>query len=886
MDENTRRQITWVLMLGAILCVIMVASYRKSELDRLAKTIGTGTVEQRMDAVRTLVEKQKLMEALEDKPRWVQDKAVQAVALIGADDAMYEMLTAHDMLDGAAQGRDQAVLTRLGQRTVEVCIEGIQDKDGPTRGAAKAPLINVGKAIEADTAATENPVIDACMSIADAWDQYVRDNVRDIMAGIASPRATDRLIAVMQQTEPTKKSLPDGTIRDQTTQEFMRAKGTAEAALTTMKVPAVEPIIAKLLTFKSPEVRGAACRVLGTIGNQTNKTAPNIPPDKAVVMVKPLLDRLNGDDQWAVRRRAASALGFLVDVAKENGCVPQLIQHLGDTEPVKAASAEALGRIGDVTAAEPLVTTLMTNRKGATSELRIALTALGPDAIAQTTRALTSSETEVRLNATQAIAEIGGPSAVVPLGGMLTDASQDVRRVSAAALRDIADERVLPQLASALGDQDWQVYHAARDALANVGAPAVPVLLLAMGNPNPRVSNMASEAVVRIGEPALPLLQAALSTVAVEAHWAAIAMGGIGAASVPYAESVLADTAKPVAARSMAALALGRTGAKDAVPALIDALAKQESPVKLEAISSLDDLADDRATAPLVECLNNPDVQVRDKAMDVLANWRIGKVQEELAKVMQTGDENAKRRATIIQAELTSVVTSQILEATATLTSEEHAKVKVDNARLTAAAVDGAEAANVRSRSIRALGYTGDQSSLKSLTSLLQPGNAFAGPAARAIARIGDRLAVVAKAGEAAALGEAGKTLVELMLATKDDGLRAQCAAALELLGEQPVRVLIDRFATADAQLKPWLAAALGIIGKPATDPVLETRGSTKDVQLKEWMTASLVLIGDAQALDLIQHLSEEDQPKPEKVDAAMVVFEKVRAAASSADQV
>jgi HEAT repeat protein len=865
--------------------VIIVAAYRRAELDRLADKIGNGTVQERIAAVRTLVAKQKLMEALEDRPRWVQDNAIATIALIGTDSAYYEMLTAHDMLDGAVQARDQVILTRLGRRAVEICLEGIQDKDGTTRACAKAPLINVGKAIEAEKPLPDNPVIDGCMSLLDAWDQYVRDGVRDILAGIApvSPRVCDRLCRIMQQTEPGKKRLADGTLRDQTTQEFMRARGTAEAALVATKVPAIQPIIDQLITFHSPEVRAAACRILGTIGNQTNK---NIPPDKAEPIVQPLLDRLNQDDQWAVRRRAAIALGLLKDVAKAKGAVPHLINHLKDFDSVKAACAEALGQIGDLSAAAPMVDTLIYNRRGATRELRLGLTALGPAAIPEIQRALSSGETEVRFIATQALAEIGTKDAVVPLAAMLSDPDVAIRRVAAAALRDIADERVLQQIANALNDPDWQVYHAARDALANVGAPAVPILLTALASPNPRVSSMASEAIVRIGDPALQMLQGALySGSEIEARWAAIAMGGIGFSAVPYARQVLLDRSAPVNARAMAALALGRTGSRDAIDPLITALANDEEPVKLEAIAALASLADERATGPLVQALLDPSQAVRDAAMDVLRDWRLGKVQEELAKVAAGRDENAARRATILIAELSAVAAHELLEGVTLLGGTEGQKVNVDIARLARTATDPNESAKVRRRAIHALGYVGDQSSLTALTGLLQPGNEYAGFAARAVARIGARLVTVKKGvGAKPELGAAGKTLIDLMMSTKDENLRAQCAAALALMGEQPVQELVKRLGTTAPELKPWVCAALGFVGKPATDQVLDARGTAKDPEVKQWLTASLVLIGDAQALELVRHLSLEEQPNPEKVNAAKAIYEKIQQA-STEDQ-
>lgn len=880
MDETTRRQITWVLIIAAILAVIIIASHRRGELARLATTIGEGTPGQRIAAVRTLIAKQKLMEALEDQPRWVQDKALAAITLIGTNDAYYELLTAHAMLDAPVQARDQAALTRLGQRGVEIFIEAIQDKDGVTRGTAKAPLTNVGKALEADDTLAHNPVIDGCMRLLDAWDQYVRDMVRDVLAAIATPRVSDKLVPVMQQTEPGTKMLPDGTIRDQTTQEFMRARGTAEATLIAMKVPAIQPIIDHLLTYReSAEVRGNAARVLGTIANQTNN---NIPPADAVQVVAPLLDRLSNDEQWAVRRRAAGALGLLGAVSVEQGVVPRLITHLQDRDEVKAACVEALGRIGDQAAVEPLVNTLLTNRRGATSELRIALTALGAPAIPTVMRALAVPETEVRLIATQAIAEIGGPNAVVPLGSMLADNSVAVRRVAADALRGIADERVLPQVAAALGDEDWRVYHAARDALASVGGPAIPVLIEALGDEHPRVSSMAQQALVRIGETTLPALKTALTSPSeARSHWAAIAMGEIGYEAVDFALEVLRDRARPVTARAQAALALGRTGAGDAVEPLIVALRNQEPPVQTAAISALSRLADERATEALVSALLSRSERVRDAAMDVLPNWRLGDVEQELLKVTRADDLDAQRRATVLLAELTTMAAHELLEDVIAVGEVGRQRASVDLRILEATAGDPRAQSELRRRAIRALGYAGDTGNITALLELVKPGHEDAGPAALAVARIGSRATEEAAPGVRPELGPAGKALIDLLFATPDEDLRARVAAAISIMGDEPVRPLIQRLESAATshELKLWTIATLGAVGKATTDPVLDERGRTRDAEYRSWLVSALPLVGDVQALDLIKHLPKEEQPKEEKVQPAREILEKIRAA-------
>ena len=75
------------------------------------------------------------------------------------------------------------------------------------------------------------------------------------------------------------------------------------------------------------------------------------------------------------------------------------------------------------------------------------------------------------------------------------------------------------------------------------------------------------------------------------------------------------------------------------------------------------------------------------------------------------------------------------------------------------------------------------------------------------------------------------------------------------------------------------IAATLAAIGKPATDPVLDVRGTTKAPGQKAWCVAALQLIGDAQALDLIKHLADDEQPDPARVAEGQKVLDRLRAA-------
>jgi len=54
-DEHLRRQVTWLVVAGAVLCLIIYAGGRRSEVNRLRDQIAYGSPAQRLAAVERLV---------------------------------------------------------------------------------------------------------------------------------------------------------------------------------------------------------------------------------------------------------------------------------------------------------------------------------------------------------------------------------------------------------------------------------------------------------------------------------------------------------------------------------------------------------------------------------------------------------------------------------------------------------------------------------------------------------------------------------------------------------------------------------------------------------------------------------------------------------------
>ena len=264
--------------------------------------------------------------------------------------------------------------------------------------------------------------------------------------------------------------------------------------------------------LKNDKVACWACIVLRGMG----------PTAKAAV---PALAEKLKDPQPDIRREAVLALGAIGDAAMP--VVPQIVATLDD-EFVQGAATFVLGELGTIPAdAEQKI------RAGAKSDNQNlstaslwALARVHPD------------DKELRRQATEQIVE------------RLKDQDPYVRVVAARALAALppAPEITLPIMEKALKDADVTTAHHALDALASLGAPAVPRLVdILEKHTNLRVP-------------------------------VAYTLGQIGPAAAPAADALAKLVAdEDVNVATEAALALAKIGpaAKNAVPALCAALQKE-----------------------------------------------------------------------------------------------------------------------------------------------------------------------------------------------------------------------------------------------------------------------------------------------------------------------
>ncbi len=182
--------------------------------------------------------------------------------------------------------------------------------------------------------------------------------------------------------------------------------------------------------------------------------------------VEKLINDLNdmySDDQ---QEAAAEALGRIGDPR----AVEPLIMALKDRDlAVRRKAAEALGKIKDARAVEPLIVAMKDENEYVRQEAAEALGKIGVPAVEALIITLKDKDSDIQENAIKALGWIGDARAVDPLIAALKDEDSDIREKAAQALRMIGDARAVKPLITVLKDKDLDVREEAVWALDEIG---------------------------------------------------------------------------------------------------------------------------------------------------------------------------------------------------------------------------------------------------------------------------------------------------------------------------------------------------------------------------------------------------------------------------------
>jgi HEAT repeat protein len=224
----------------------------------------------------------------------------------------------------------------------------------------------------------------------------------------------------------------------------------------------------------------------------------------------------------------------------------------------------------------------------------------------------------VRKAAAEALGKIGDARAVEPLIAALRDIDCDVHWRSADALGQIGDARAVKPLIATLKSPYGIVFQAAARALLQIKTPAVEPLISALSDIS-SMAVAAAQLLGRIGDARAvePLIAALRDSNSDVRHYAAEALGKIGGAQT-VEKLVTALKNKEEYVRQGAAEALGMIGDARAVEPLIAALDEESQFMRRIAAKVLGDIGDTRAVEPLLSALQDSDCKVRELAATAL----------------------------------------------------------------------------------------------------------------------------------------------------------------------------------------------------------------------------------------------------------------------------
>jgi HEAT repeat protein len=420
----------------------------------------------------------------------------------------------------------------------------------------------------------------------------------------------------------TEEAAPDLVAGLASQDNVIRAQ-TAEALGTIGEPAAGEAIPALIRSLADPNdrVRAKSAEALGKLGPAAAEAVPR------------LIEALR-DEDTAVRARAAAALGEMGGAAEP--AVPGLVECLRHVNPqVRANAAHALGRIDG--GARPALAALEEAARDAEGEVRSqALFALGEigdlaGAAAQVLLAgLDDPDPQVRAAAVEALGKRDevGDSGVQALLRALGDASDDVKVAVTRALpqRAGAVAAVVEGLCRLLQEGSPTVQAGAAQALGKLGVEARsagPFLLHAVQTGEAAVREQAIRAVVLIQPPEAALafavgLRDAQEEVRKLASAGLMKVSDMPPEVVPELVEALRDP--HIQVRSNAAHALARLDPvpEQAIPLLVEYTADPDDGLRLSAVLALKAASPEKVKAVVHHLIDDPNLRIRLLAASLL----------------------------------------------------------------------------------------------------------------------------------------------------------------------------------------------------------------------------------------------------------------------------
>ncbi len=360
---------------------------------------------------------------------------------------------------------------------------------------------------------------------------------------------------------------------------------------------------------------------------------------------------------WTLRQLKSTSPARRADAARKAGAprnksaIGDLISALEDEDvTVRAAAAEALGKIGDHRAAEALGK-LFDARRGKSENRRVdslddrlaairALSQLGPPALQQLLQALKSDDRELRKSAAISLGSLGCAEAIGPLVERLDDPRSQVRQVAAQALGSLGGSDALRGLGRAVAHRDPETRRTAVEVLGRIGTKdAVEPLSRAIQDSDEAVQIAAIDALKAIG--------------GIDAGFAlkpALEGGkkSVRAAAASALRGMPLEASNPKERAAIAVLCGDFTAAvregDAAVDALVEALGSSNSGTRTLASEALGQLKAQRGAPALAKLLRDQDASVGLAAATALVTIGVEAVPV-LLEALASASESSQRLA-------------------------------------------------------------------------------------------------------------------------------------------------------------------------------------------------------------------------------------------------
>jgi HEAT repeat protein/tRNA A-37 threonylcarbamoyl transferase component Bud32 len=209
---------------------------------------------------------------------------------------------------------------------------------------------------------------------------------------------------------------------------------------------------------------------------------------------------------------------------------------------------------------------------------------------------LRDPEIDVQNKAIDAVIRANDPDTIKYLIPVLKDENEYARRAAVEVLNEVGTAKSVKELLEAVSDDDWWVRSRAADALGKIGGPkVVDAVLQLVGDQDEDIRRAAVEILNQTKDDRAVghLIEATKDKDWWVSERAVDALAEIGSKrAVPRLVEMLETT--PAKSLPVVVRALGRLGDHKVIDAVMPLLARQEKDVRLEAISSLAKLADER----------------------------------------------------------------------------------------------------------------------------------------------------------------------------------------------------------------------------------------------------------------------------------------------------